>query len=136
MPLITRIQVVETPISMPSTQTGPRSPTPRTTTTPTSRMPSVIWLAGCEVSVERGDLPSGATKAFTRITTWADSLETLRTKVSRYLESYSWHLLDIESAAPIGDPDDYDDETIDMIARTRTNPSAIILGRFFSYKEN
>jgi hypothetical protein len=99
-------------------------------------MPNTIWLAVCEVAVEPGDLPSGANKAFTRITTWADSLEAVEAKVSRYLESYRWQLLSIESAAPIGDADTYDDETIDMISRTRANPTAIILGRFFSYRED
>lgn len=99
-------------------------------------MPQSIWMAVCEVSVELGDLPSGATKAFARITTWADSEEVVREKVSRYLESYRWQLLSIESATPIAQGTAYDDEMTDMITRTRTNPTAIILGRFFSYKES
>ena len=98
-------------------------------------MAEVIWTAVCEVLVEPGDLPSGNTKAFVRITTWADSLEAVREKVSRYLESHRWKLLSIEDARPI-DNREYVPDTADMIERTRANRDAIILGRFDSYKEN
>jgi hypothetical protein len=30
----------------------------------------------------------------------------------------------------------YDEEAAEMIERTKEDPNAIILGRFFSYKEN
>jgi hypothetical protein len=95
-----------------------------------------IWMSTCEVLVEPGDLPSGSTKAFTNVTTWADSRDKVREKVSRYLESYKWHLISIEDAHPIDDNRDYGEEIAGMIERTRENPEAIILGHFFSYKEN
>jgi hypothetical protein len=95
-----------------------------------------IWLVTSEVLVEPGDLPSGSTKAFVNITTWADSVETIREKLSRYLETYKWHLISIEKAHPIDEAHDYGDEIEDMLERTKANPEAIILGRFHSYKEN
>jgi hypothetical protein len=99
-------------------------------------MADTIWMAVCEIAVEPGDLPSGATKGFARITTWADSPETLREKVSTYLALYKWQLLFIETAHPVDEERSCDDETRDMITRTRVNKQAIILGRFFSYRES
>ncbi len=99
-------------------------------------MPLGIWLAVCEISTEPGDLPSGATKAFARISTWASSEQELREKVSRYLQSFTWELLSVEAAKPIDEEASYDDETADMVRRTRENEEAIILGRFFSYRES
>jgi|SRR5580700_1481265 hypothetical protein len=95
-----------------------------------------MWMVTSEVLVEPGDLPTGSTKAFVNVTTWADSVETAREKLSRYLESFKWHLISIEDAHPIDESRDYGEEVADMIERTRDNPDAIILGRFFSYKEN
>lgn len=95
-----------------------------------------IWMATCEVLVEPGDLPSGSTKAFANITTWADSIDTAKDKISRYLESFRWHLISVEDAHPVDESHAYDDEASDMIERTKGNPDAIILGHFFSYKEN
>jgi hypothetical protein len=40
-------------------------------------------------------------RTFVNVTTWADSLETAREKLSRYLESFKWHLISIEDAHPI-----------------------------------
>lgn len=95
-----------------------------------------MWMVMSEVLVEPGDLPSGATKAFVNVTTWADSLDTVRAKLSAYLESFNWHLISIEKAQPIDEHLDYGAEVAEMIERTRENPDAIILGRFFTYKEN
>jgi hypothetical protein len=99
-------------------------------------MEQFIWKAVCEVLVEPGDLPSGSTKGFVSVTTWADSVETVKEKVAGYLASHQWRLLAIEDAKPIDERQDYGEESADMIARTRANPRAIILGRFFSYKES
>jgi hypothetical protein len=95
-----------------------------------------IWKVIAEVLVEPGDLPSGDTKGFLIVTTWADSLETARQKLSRYLESYKWHLISIEDAHPIDETLDYGEEIDDMIARTVRDGNAIILGTFHSYKED
>lgn len=95
-----------------------------------------IWLVTSEVLVEPGDLPSGSTKGFVNITTWGDSIETIREKLSRYLETFKWHLISIEKAHPIDESHDYGDVIEDMLDRTRSNPDAIILGTFHSYKEN
>ena len=90
----------------------------------------------CEVLVEPGDLPSGSTKAFANITTWADSRDMARDRSSQYLESFRWHLISVEEAHPVDESRNYDEEASDMIERAKGNPDAIILGRFFSYKEN
>jgi hypothetical protein len=95
-----------------------------------------IWLVTSEILVEPGDLPSGATKAFVNVTTWADSIDSIKEKLSRYLNTHKWHLISIEKAHPIDETHDYGEEIEDMIERTRANPEAIILGKFNSYKEN
>jgi len=95
-----------------------------------------IWLVTAEILVKPGVMPSGSTKGFVNITTWADSIETIREKLSGYLESLRWHLISIEKAQPIDESQDYEDEIEDMLERTRSNPDAIILGTFHSYKEN
>ncbi len=95
-----------------------------------------IWMIMCEVLVQPGDLPSGSTKAFANITTWADSPATAKEKIARYLESFNWDLISIENAHPVDENRNYEEEVADMIERTKGNPNAIILGRFFSYKEN
>ncbi|HEY3973977.1 MAG TPA: hypothetical protein VGM18_13305 [Candidatus Sulfotelmatobacter sp.] len=95
-----------------------------------------IWMTTCEVLVEPGDLPSGSTKAFANVTTWADSREMARDKISHYLESFKWHLISVEGAHPVDESRNYDEEASDMIERAKGNRDAIILGRFFSYKEN
>lgn len=97
---------------------------------------NTIWLVTSEILVEPGDVPSGSTKGFMNITTWADSIETIKEKLSRYLETFKWHLVSIEKAHPIDESHDYGDEIERMLERTRSNPDAIILGTFHSYKEN
>ena len=95
-----------------------------------------IWKLVAEVLVEPGDMPSGLTKGFMNVTTWADSAESAREKLARYIERFNWHVMGIEDARAVADGDEYDDEQMeDMIARTRTNRSAIILGTFHGYKE-
>jgi hypothetical protein len=95
-----------------------------------------MWLVTCEILVEPGDMPSGFTKGFLNIATWAGSTEEVREKLSHYLDTFRWHLLSITRALPIDDSRDYGDEINDMIERASTNPQAIILGTFYSYKEN
>lgn len=97
---------------------------------------NVIWTGICEVLLEPGELPSGCRKAFVRITTWADSQQAVERKVSQYFDVHKWKLISMEGASPIDQNREYGDETADLIARTRDNPKAIILGRFHSYKEN
>jgi hypothetical protein len=94
-----------------------------------------IWLIRSEILVEPGDLPSGCTKAIVNVTTWAESAKGAREKLSRYLESFRWHLISVEETHPISESEKYDEEVEDMIEKTRSNTAAIILGRFFSYKE-
>ena len=93
-----------------------------------------IWLVLCEILVEPGDLPSGSTKGFLRVTMWADSEESVKERLSECLESYRWHLISIEKANPIEESVEYPEEILLMIERTRNSENAIILGRIYSYK--
>ena len=86
--------------------------------------------------MEPGDMPSGLTKGFMNVTTWADSAESATEKLTRYIEGFNWHVISIEDVHPIADNEEYGEQMEDMIARTRTNRNAIILGTFHSYKEN
>jgi hypothetical protein len=95
-----------------------------------------IWKLVAEVFVKPGDMPSGLTKGFMNVTTWADSAELAGRKLAIYIERFNWHLISVEDAHPIDDSEEYDERIEDMIARTRANPDAIILGTFHGYKEN
>jgi hypothetical protein len=97
---------------------------------------TTIWKVSAEILVEPGDLPSGSTKAFANILTWGDSVGGVQEKISQYLKSFKWELLSIADASTVEEDHDYGDEINSMIERTQGNPQAIILGRFFSYKEN
>ncbi len=93
-----------------------------------------LWLVVCEIAVEPGDLPSGVTRAFAKITTWGSSRSSVEEKLIRYLETYKWSLVSIEDAHSVDPNADFDEEVTDMIERTRQSPDAIILGQFHSYK--
>jgi len=93
-----------------------------------------LWVITAEILVELGDLPSGDTKGFANIVTWADSPKTAQAKVSEVLQSYKWEVLGIEAARPFDESRSYDDDVLDIIDQARTNPNACIIGTVFSYK--
>jgi hypothetical protein len=94
-----------------------------------------IWKIVAEILVEPGDMPSGLTKGFMNVTTWAESEDSARDKLEKYIERFNWRVISIEDARPVADGEKYVDEQMqDMIDRTRTNPNAIILGTFHGYK--
>jgi hypothetical protein len=94
-----------------------------------------IWKIVAEILVEPGDMPSGLTKGFMNVTTWAESSDSARDKLEKYIERFNWRVISIEDARPVADDEEYVDEQMqDMIDRTRTNPNAIILGTFHGYK--
>jgi hypothetical protein len=95
-----------------------------------------LWMVTCEVLVKPSELPSGNTKAFVNVLTWADSPQAAEGKISRYLESFEWHLIGTEDSHPIDDGRTYEGEMAEIIQKARSNPEAIILGRLFSYKVN
>jgi hypothetical protein len=70
-------------IGIPRIAKRTRSRTVRVTIIPRTEINmETIWMTTCEVLVEPGDLPSGSTKAFANITTWADSRDMARDKIS------------------------------------------------------
>jgi hypothetical protein len=93
-----------------------------------------IWILVVEVLVEPGDLPSGSTRAFTTVTTWAESAQEAQKKLSQYLSTFNWKLLDVEQASRYAESMTYQESLIDMVERTKDNPQAIILGEFHTYK--
>src|SRR5262249_48889484 len=93
-----------------------------------------LWVVTNEILVKACDLPSGDTKGFTNVVTWADSPETAQQKVSEVLESYGREVLGIEAARPFDESKSYDDDMLDVIDRARSNPDACIFGTVFSYK--
>ncbi len=95
-----------------------------------------IWILVVEVLAEPGDLPSGSTRAFTTITTWAEPAEEAQQKLSRYLGTFNWKLLEVAQAARYSESLTYQENVADMIERTQSNPQAIILGEFHSYRPN
>jgi len=93
-----------------------------------------LWIVTSEILVQRDYFPSGNTKAFVNVVTWANSSNMAKSKVSRCLESYGWHLISIEDSHPVDDSRIYEEDIAEIIDRVRGDPSAVICGRAFSYK--
>jgi hypothetical protein len=93
----------------------------------------IIWIGTVEISWADEKSPNVFRPAFTNITTWARDPEEFREKCIEMLESYGWKLLDIDRASPVDEELTYPEEIEDMLARTRTNPNAIIFGTFHTY---
>jgi hypothetical protein len=96
----------------------------------------LIWRIVAEILTESGDLQSGFTKAFVNVITWADSPESANKKFGDYIKRFNWHIITVEFSQPIIEGGEYSEEMEGMIESTRENPNAIILGTFFTYKEN
>jgi hypothetical protein len=93
-----------------------------------------LWVITAEILVEPGDLPSGETKGFANIVTWADSPKTAQQKVSGVLKTYRWEVLGFEATRPFDESRSYDNDVLHIVDQARTNPSACIVGTVFSYK--
>ena len=93
-----------------------------------------VWITTAEVEVQPGDMPSGDTLGFMRITMWASSQEDFVQKLNAYLTQYQWKLLSMENTAIVDPSIDYGDEINQMIDETLEDPSAVRLGTYYSYK--
>jgi hypothetical protein len=95
-----------------------------------------MWLVLTEIVAQTGGPSSPSRIGFMNITTWADSKEAASTKIRQYLESLGWHLVSVDEANVIEEDAEYGEDVAEMIKRTRSNPNAIILGTFHTYKTN
>ena len=92
-----------------------------------------IWMVCVEmVAQTKGDSPSKI--GFMNITTWAESKDEAEGKVEQYLQSLGWHLVAVEKSHIVSEDLEYGEVEWDQIERTRSNPDAIILGTFHTYK--
>ena len=89
-----------------------------------------VWITTAEVVVEPGDMPSGNTLGFMRITMWASSQEDFVQKLEAYLSKYRWKLLSMENTAAVDPSKDYGEEVNQMIDETLQDHNAIRLGTF------
>jgi len=95
-----------------------------------------VWITTAEVQVEPGDMPSGDTLGFMRITMWASSRDDFLQKLLAYLAKYKWKLLSTEKTDVVDPSFDYGDEVNKMIDETLQDRNAVRLGTYFSYKAN
>jgi len=95
-----------------------------------------IWITTAEVQVEPGDMPSGDTLGFMRVTMWASSREDFLQKLEAYLAKYKWKLLSTDKTEVTDPSSDYGDEVNQMIDETLKNRNAVRLGTYYSYKPN
>ena len=92
-----------------------------------------IWMVCVEmVAQTREDSPSKI--GLMNITTWAGSKDAAEGKVEKYLQSLGWHLVSVERSHIVSEDREYGEVEWDQIERTRSNPDAIILGTFHTYK--
>jgi hypothetical protein len=95
-----------------------------------------VWITTAEVRVEPGDMPSGDTLGFMRVTMWASSVEDFTHKLKAYLIKYKWELLSMEKTEEVDPSLDYGDEINRMIDETLQDQNAVRLGTYYSYKAN
>ena len=93
-----------------------------------------VWITTAEVKMEPGDVPSGDTLGFMKITMWASSREDFVQKLEAYLSRYNWRLLSVENTSIVDRSNDYGDEVNQMIDETLQDRKAIRLGTYYSYK--
>ena len=93
-----------------------------------------VWITTAEIEVEPGDMPSGDTLGFMRITMWASSHEDFVQKLEAYLAKYRWKLLSMDNTSAVDPSKDYGDEVNQMIDETLQDHNAIRLGTYYSYK--
>ena len=87
-------------------------------------MPVVqVWTTTAEVEVEPGDMPSGDTQAFKRVTMWASSHD-----------DYVQKLGGISRQIMVDPSTDYGDEVNQMFDERIQDRNAVRLGTFYSYK--
>lgn len=97
-------------------------------------MSKAIWITTAEVRVQPGDVPSGDTLGFMRITMWAESEQDFLERVRAYFQKYQWDLLSVDRTFQI-DPDaDYGDEVNQMIDETSEDDNSVRLGTYYSYR--
>jgi hypothetical protein len=95
-----------------------------------------VWMTIAEIAVEPGDMASGNTIGFVRITMWASSHEEFAQKLEVYLAEYKWKLLSMEQTTVVDQSKDYGDEVNQMIEETAGDHNAIRLGTFHGYRPN
>lgn len=93
-------------------------------------------MTTAEVQVEPGDMSSGDTLGFMRVTMWASSGEDFLRKLEAYLAQYRWKLLSTEKTQVVDPSSDYGEEVNQMIDETLQDRSAVRLGTYYSYKPN
>lgn len=95
-----------------------------------------IWMTTAEVQVEAGDMSSGDTLGFMRVTLWAGSSEDFLQKLEAYLAKHKWKLLSSDRTQEVDPSLDYGDEVNQMIDETLQDHNAVRLGTYYSYKPN
>ena len=93
-----------------------------------------VWITTAEIEVKPGDMPSGDTLGFMRVTMWASCHDDFAQKLEAYLAKYKWKLLSIENTSVVEPSQDYGDEVNQMIDETLQDRNAVRLGTYYSYK--
>lgn len=95
-----------------------------------------VWITTAEVAVQPGDMPSGDTLGFMKISMWALSEGDFIERVKAYFHTYDWEVLSVENTEQVDASQDYGDEANAMIAETLLDRQAVRLGTYYSYKAN
>ena len=95
-----------------------------------------VWITTAEIAVEPGDIPSGNTLGFMKITMWASSHEEFLRRLREYLTKYRWKLISLDKTEVVDPSHDYGDEVNQMIDETLKDQKAVRLGTYYSYKPN
>ena len=95
-----------------------------------------IWLGVVELEFTTEGAASKVKRGFTNVTTWAFDYKEFCTKAAKMIDHYGWKLLAVDEARAISEGEELSSVVEDMVARTRTNPSAVICGTIHKYSDH
>ena len=90
-----------------------------------------LWIGTVELLTEPGQ--DGNTRAFTNVIAWANELADYQETVASVVSEYDWTLLATESARPIDDGEEFNQEISEIISTAKSNANACIVATLHYY---
>lgn len=91
-----------------------------------------LWIGIAEVLTEPSE-PSGDTRAFTNVVTWAEDVASYGRMVESVFSNYGWTLIGTENVREVNDTASYAEDIAEIIAKAKNNPNACMFSTFHYY---
>jgi hypothetical protein len=90
-----------------------------------------LWIGTVELLTE--PTRAGDTRAFTNVIAWAYELADYKETVESVLRKYDWSVLATDSARPIEEGEEFNEEISEIIASAKNNANACIVATLHYY---